>query len=49
MHCVAVALALAVSVIVIDWMTIGAPPPTWTSPTRTPTDLWRRAVIGTLQ
>ena len=30
MHCRAVARASAVSVIVIDWTTIGAPPPTWT-------------------
>jgi hypothetical protein len=31
------------SVIVIDWTTIGAPPPTWTivpEPTLTPTVLW---------
>ena len=30
MHCAAVARASAVSVIVIDWTTTGAPPPTWT-------------------
>ena len=30
MHCAAVARASAVSVIVIDCTTIGAPPPTWT-------------------
>src|SRR5678815_2193059 len=35
----AVAAASAVSVIVIDWTTTGAPPPTWTPPTRTPTVL----------
>ena len=35
-HCAAVAAASAVSVIVIDCTTIGAPPPIWTSPTRTP-------------
>ena len=33
MHCCAVARASAVSVIVIDWTTTGAPPPTWTRPT----------------
>src|SRR5947208_16729116 len=40
MHCCAVARASAVSVIVIDCTTIGAPPPTWTRPTFTPTVLW---------
>src|SRR5688572_1728154 len=40
MHCRAVPRASAVSVIVIDCTTTGAPPPTWTSPTRTPTVLW---------
>src|SRR3954452_17953907 len=40
MHCCAVARASAVSVIVIDCTTIGAPPPTWTCPTFTPTVLW---------
>src|SRR6186713_2994590 len=44
MHCVAVDAASAVSVIVIDCTTIGAPPPTWTAPTRTPTVLCRRTV-----
>ncbi len=39
MHCRAVAAASAVSVIVIDWTTTGAPPPTCTRPTRTPTVL----------
>ena len=39
MHCCAVARASAVSVIVIDWTTTGAPPPTWTWPTFTPTVL----------
>ena len=39
MHCCAVAAASAVSVMVIDWTTTGAPPPTWTGPTRTPTVL----------
>jgi hypothetical protein len=39
MHCRAVDAASAVSVIVIDWTTTGAPPPTWTCPTRTPTVL----------
>ena len=38
--CAAVARTSAVSVIVIDWTTIGAPPPTWTWPTFTPTVLW---------
>ena len=37
----------AVSVLVIDWTTIGAPPPTVTapspSPTRTPTVAWRES------
>src|SRR6185436_2041378 len=37
--CRAVAAASAVSVMVIDWTTTGAPPPTWTLPTRTPTVL----------
>ena len=40
MHCAAVARASAVSVIVIDWTTTGAPPPTWTRPTFTPMVLW---------
>ena len=40
MHCCAVAAASAVSVIVIDCTTMGAPPPTWTRPTFTPTVLW---------
>ena len=40
MHWVAVPRASAVSVIVIDCTTIGAPPPTWTRPTFTPTVLW---------
>src|SRR4029079_15873669 len=39
MHCAAVDAASAVSVMVIDWTTTGAPPPTWTLPTRTPTVL----------
>jgi len=42
MHCCAVARASAVSVIVIDCTTIGAPPPTCTifaEPTLTPTVL----------
>ena len=39
MHCVAVLAALAVSVSVIDCTAIGAPPPTWTRPTFTPTVL----------
>ena len=41
MHCAAVPAASVVSVLVIDWTTTGAPPPTWTAPgplpTRTPT------------
>ena len=37
MHCVAVPRASAVSVIVIDWTTTGAPPPTVTDPTFTGT------------
>src|SRR2546422_8911682 len=41
-HCLAVAAASTVSVIVIDWTTTGAPPPTVTRPTLTPTVLWRR-------
>ena len=40
MHCCAVPRASAVSVIVIDCTTTGAPPPTWTRPTFTPTVLW---------
>jgi hypothetical protein len=40
MHCCAVPAASTVSVIVIDWTTTGAPPPTWTDPTFTPTVLW---------
>src|SRR5579862_4416725 len=45
MHCCAVAAGSAVSVIVIDWTTIGAPPPTWTRPTRTPTVLCSRTDV----
>src|SRR3954452_6176582 len=45
MHCCAVAAASAVSVIVMDCTTTGAPPPTWTAPTRTPTVLWIRTVL----
>src|SRR5262249_56574813 len=37
----AVAAASAVSVLVIDWTTIGAPPPTATWPTLTATEVWR--------
>src|SRR6188474_1274230 len=44
MHWRAVASASAVSVIVIDWTTTGAPPPTCTRPTRTPTVLWSLTV-----
>ena len=36
-----VAAMSAVSVLVIDWTTIGAPPPIWTLPTSTAMD-WRR-------
>jgi hypothetical protein len=36
-----VASTSAVSVLVIDWTTIGAPPPTMTDPTCTPTVRWR--------
>ena len=39
MHCCAVPAASAVSVMVIDWTTMGAPPPTCRRPTRTPTVL----------
>ena len=39
-HWRAVAAASAVSVIVIDWTTTGAPPPTCTWPTFTPTVRW---------
>src|SRR3982751_4908253 len=46
MHCAAVPAASAVSVLVIDWTTTGAPPPTCTAPgplpTRTPTVRWTR-------
>src|SRR5688572_9603987 len=48
-HCRAVDAASAVSVIVIDWTTTGAPPPTWTCPTRTPTVLCSLAAAGTFQ
>src|ERR1700730_17786643 len=41
LHCVTVPAMSAVSVLVIDWTTTGAPPPTWTGPTRTPTVAWR--------
>jgi hypothetical protein len=41
MHCFAVDATSAVSVFAIDWTTTGAPPPTWTLPTRTPTVRWR--------
>src|ERR1700728_4044909 len=40
-HCFVVAATSAVSVLVIDWTTTGAPPPTWIFPTLTPTVLWR--------
>src|SRR5712692_8866698 len=41
MHCFAVPTTSAVSVLVIDWTTTGAPPPTWIGPTLTPTVAWR--------
>ena len=41
MHCVAVDLMSTVSVFDMDWTTTGAPPPTWTGPTFTPTVAWR--------
>ena len=41
MHCLAVEATSAVSVFAMDWTTTGAPPPTWTCPTRTPTVAWR--------
>ena len=41
MHCFVVDGTSAVSVFAIDWPTTGAPPPTWTLPTRTPTVAWR--------
>ena len=45
--CATVASTSAVSVLVIDWTTIGAPPPTTTPPTRTATlRLARRAAAG---
>jgi hypothetical protein len=37
MHCRAVVPTSAVSVLAIDWTTTGAPPPTMTGPTGTPT------------
>src|ERR1700683_2436612 len=40
-HCFVVAATSAVSVLVIDWTTIGAPPPTWILPTFTATVVWR--------
>src|SRR5687768_16866036 len=42
-HCRAVASASAESVMVIDCTTTGAPPPTCTRATRTPTVRWSRA------
>ncbi len=49
-HCRAVAAASAVSVIVMLWTTMGAPPPTCTPPTRTPIVLDSRTgdAIGTI-
>ena len=44
MHCFAVAAASLSVVIVIDWTTTGAPPPTCTWPTRTPMVLWSFSV-----
>ena len=43
--CCAVPSMSAVSVLVIDWMTIGAAPPTVTRPTFTATDLRRGWLI----
>src|SRR6188474_1772416 len=43
MHCFAVPAASAVSVLVIDCTTTGAPPPTVSAPMRTPTVAWRGA------
>src|SRR6185436_19233891 len=43
MHCCAVPAASAVSVLVIDCTTTGAPPPTVTAPMRTATVAWRGA------
>ena len=45
MHCCAVPAASAVSVIVMDWTTTGAPPPTRTVPTRTPIVLCSFTVV----
>jgi hypothetical protein len=47
MHCCAVPAGSAVSVMVIDCTTTGAPPPTWTRPTRTPNVRCNRAKAGT--
>ncbi len=41
MHCFAVEATSAVSVLAMDWTTTGAPPPTRTGPTGTPTVWWR--------
>ena len=41
MHCREVDAMSTVSVFAIDWTTTGAPPPTWTGPTGTPTVVWR--------
>src|SRR5262245_2636081 len=41
MHCWVVALTSAVSVFAMDWTATGAPPPTMTLPTGTPTVEWR--------
>src|SRR5690349_9509380 len=43
MTCFTVASISAVSVLVMDWTTTGAPPPTMTPPTLTPTDFLRGA------
>src|SRR5262249_35428373 len=45
MHCFAVDRTSTVSVFAMDWTTTGAPPPTWTLPTRTPTVAWRFLVF----
>src|SRR5580698_8067860 len=45
MHCLAVPAGSAVSVLVIDWMTMGAPPPTVTRPTLTACVLCRSITL----
>src|SRR5271170_2150367 len=45
-HCCVVEAISTVSVLVMDWTTTGAPPPTWILPTFTPTVLCRFCVMS---